>query len=68
MSKSRLLNIRSISFKDEGDDVHFSMTGCDICNNGLGNNVYDVEVAEFDGTEYDMEACFECISTIVNGD
>ena len=54
----------------EDHDPYFTWSGCDICNNRLGSNVYPCSGYSpkhdkvFDG----FEVCHQCLCYIYNGD
>jgi|TARA_Y100000031_G_C8005122_1_gene285430 hypothetical protein len=52
------------------DEASFSYRGCDICNNGLGNDVYDIKGfislydakhSKGDDDSYSFQICNECL-------
>ncbi len=58
-------------FSTQQEEPYFSHSGCNICNNGWGDNVFDVKGfislydarhSKGDGDSYEFQACGECIS------
>ena len=52
------------------DEGSFSYSGCAICQNGLGNNVYTVSVMNKEMTEVidEINVCFEVLDYLANGE
>ena len=59
---------------DISEETHFSWSGCDNCNNGLGNTVYDVEAHFETGNDenrfdyYEIKLCPGCVNTWHNAE
>ena len=67
--------VMSICPDDEDDGVYFSYEGCENCNNGLGDDVRDVQlfVAGKDGTIslkdwFDVRLCHTCLCAYYNAE
>lgn len=67
LKRKKLNCLTTIEYKP---NKHFSMRGCDICADGLGNDVYDCNgYSPDDGQVYDgFEVCHECLCIIHNGE
>lgn len=70
--KNHGVNTCTIKQDEDGNDgeAHFSSHGCDACDNGLGNNVYECEGYSPKKKEVvDLgDICHECICYFYNGD
>jgi hypothetical protein len=59
-----------IALPEEGDEQHFSRRGCEICGNGLGNDVWDVNIVDKDTLDVidTISVCHDVICYLANGD
>lgn len=57
---------------DVAEDKHFSWSGCENCNNGLGSDVYDCQAhfqnSDGDYDHYDLTLCPGCVLAWHNGE
>lgn len=67
---NEIVGISIIEDETHSGEASFSSNGCDVCDDGLGNNVYDChawspnEHRIIDG----FQICHECICFEYNGD
>lgn len=62
-------------YNTQQDEPYFSHDGCSICNDGMGNDVYDVKgfaslydaQHDPDGGYYEFQICHECLCKFTNG-
>jgi len=59
--------------EEEDAEKYFSYAGCDNCNNGLGNDVYDCKAWFWknkhfkDSDFYEVKICHSCLCAHYNG-
>ena len=62
--------VNTVSIKHDNDEGSFSNHGCDCCNTGLGNNVYEC-IGYNPNTKQVVDlgdVCSQCICYFYNGD
>lgn len=52
----------------EEAELYFSLTGCDITDNGLANNVYNGIAHRNDGTEFEVKISHNTLADILHGE
>lgn len=63
--------ILGISEKNKNSQGYFCFSGCDNCNNGLGNNVHDFKAfftKDNIHDHYDIKLCWQCVCSYYNGE
>ena len=75
MEKKYRLKFFSLGMPEDGAERAFSSRGCDICDNGLGNDVWTLDaVGVIPGPSktcyilHDLDVCHECLCYSANGE
>ena len=59
----------TLNTSEQEPQAEFSSKGCDVCGDGLGNNVYPCHgLTAKNNIVTGFEVCHACLSTIVNGE